>query len=765
MTEHTVSVGELARFCHRSGDIDMRFSASPTASEGTEGHQRLYKRRPADYQPEYPVEAEITVSEMPLTVRGRADGWHGATATVEEIKTCRTDPAGIPETVTRQHLAQGRLYAALIARAENLAQVQVRLCWYFLDRDQEYPLEQSYTAEELARFLEETLQRYGKHLSALMSLREQRDQSLRALGFPFATYRQGQREMAELSYRCIAQSGRLMLEAPTGIGKTQAVLFPALRALETGKHDSLLFCTARNTGKRAAESAIAQLKEQGMRAITLTLTARETVCFSPGKACRAEECSYALGFYDRLPDARAAALQQTSLARPDIESLAREHRVCPYYLAQELVPYADVIVSDLHGVFGLTAAVGTSESGQRRTALIDEAHNLPDRARDMYSASLLKSALMAARGQVQGALRKRLDAVNRQLLSLQKLQDFTGAQYRLDEPPAALVESLTGFTTSYMDALADDPGLNARAPAVLAFYFDVLQFQRVIECLGDDYCIRLLRGEGKQGLRVELVCLDPHRLLAQRHARLHSSIAFSATLSPFNWARLGLGLPEGTVYRQLSSPFDSSQLQVTLHTGIDTRWQARSRTLFDLASTLLEWLDATPGNCMVFFPSYAYMQDCLAQLEARLDTDRELWVQSRDQSQIERDAALNALRQQRNLVVFCLLGGVFAEGVDLPGDQLSSVVVIGLGMPQFNEATRELANYYDDTLGAGFDFTYRFPALQKVNQAMGRVVRTLRDRGSALLIDARYADPAYRSLLAPGWHYEVSTELASAPGD
>ena len=757
MTELTVSVGQLTRFCHRSGDIDYRFGPSPTGAQGVEGHQRLYRRRPDSYRPERAVEGLFTVRGLSLRLRGRADGWDPDAAVLEEIKTCRVDPGRIPDAVSRMHLAQGRLYAALVARELDLAQVTVRLCWYVLDHDQEHHLEQSYPRAELDEFLHQTLETYAHWLTLLLASRRARDASLATLPFPHGAFRDGQRQMAELVYKCADQAGQLLVEAPTGIGKTAAVLYPALRALGAGKHDGLLFCTAKTVGRRAAEQTLELLRAAGMRALSLSITARDRICFSPGKACRGDECPFAQDFYQRLPAAREEALAQAALTRDSIEDIARRHTVCPYYLSLEMAPWADVIVCDFHYVYGLTAslaALAESEYG-RWSVLVDEAHNLPARARDMFSASLAKRDLMSARRQAPPPLKRALDRANRQLLALQAERWSEPDYHCLASLPETLVAALSEFTGAFNDALVAEPGLAARAPELLNFYFQSLQFLRVAECWGEDYRLQMTRDSGRQSLALRLNCLDPGRLLQLRQSAWHSVVVFSATLSPVAWLRNGLGLNEGAVARRLDSPFDATQLQVSVNSAIYTRWQQRTATLPALAAAIGDWLAGVPGNCLVYFPSYRYMRDCLDCLapDGTLPGGRRLWSQRRDQDATERDQLLQQLADHRNVAAFCILGGVFGEGIDLPGDQLASVIVVGVGMPQVDRESRLLQAYNEQRYGAGFDFSFRYPGLQKVNQALGRVVRTDRDRGRALLIDRRYAETGYRELLAPWWDY------------
>jgi DNA excision repair protein ERCC-2 len=754
-----VSVGDLVAFCHRAGDIDHRFTPSPTGVQGVAGHQRVYRRRGETYRSEYPVEFLHTHGDLQVRLRGRADGYDPATGLVEEIKTCRVRPALIPATVSRMHLAQARLYAAIIVIEQDLAGMEVRLTWFNIDSGAETPVTQSYSREELEEFLGSSLGRFSSWMENLAELRQQRDSGLQNLAFPHGNFRKGQREIAELVYKCIDQGGELLLEAPTGIGKTAAVLYPALKALATGKHDRIAYITAKTVGRRTAEETLEIFRRAGLSLTALSLTAKERVCFSPGKACHADDYRFARGYYDRLPAALTAAIRSRALHREDIEVLAREFEVCPYQLALDLLPWVDLVIADLHYVYSLTATIGAlvQQDGRRWTVLLDEAHNLPERARRMYRCGLAKADLMSLRRESPRGLGAALDRINRALLTLQRQQWQEPDYDSRAKIPADLQQSLVDFIARAGELQADDPALLHRQPPLLDFYFEVLQFLRLADHWGEDFRFELTRGSGRQSLRVTLNCLDPARLLRGRQESLHAMTAFSATLSPPDWTREALGLAPGAVFRREASPFDRDQLEVFLATAVDTRYKQRQQSLPALAATLMAWLQGENGNCIIYFPSYRYLQDCLSQLQALgLEATRpHLWVQEREQAEAGRDRLLQLLEERRDVAALCILGGIFGEGIDLPGERLTSVVIVGVGLPQFNRDTEQLRAWFQQQHGAGFEYAYLYPGMQKVDQALGRVIRGSEDRGRALLVDSRYGEQQYRDLLPPWWNYQA----------
>jgi DNA excision repair protein ERCC-2 len=759
MTELTIAVGDLVRFCHRSGDIDQRFKAAPTGAQGVAGHQRVYSRRPPSYLSEYTIEYQHCEPRLQFTLRGRADGYDPEQGIVEEIKTCRTAPDTIPEPVAQMHMAQGRLYAAIIAAQGRMAGLEVRVTWFNVDSEEEFSRSAQFSRAELADFLADTLTKFAHWLHTLAHARRQRDASIIALAFPYGGFRSGQREIAELAYKCVHQGGQLLLEAPTGIGKTAAFLYPALKALATGKHDKIAFLTSKSVGRRAAQTALADFAESGYHGTALSLTAKDKICFSPGRACHGDDCPFARNYYDKLPEALYAALEQGALHREDVESIARRFEVCPYELSLDLLPWVDIVIADLHYVYSLTATVGNQQEtdGKRWTVLLDEAHNLPGRARGMYSAELAKADVLQAKSHVSGDLAKCLTRVNKQFLALLKYPWQEPEFHTCDSPPQALLQALLLFTSAVSEILAQDPSFLQRHRELKEFYFETLQFLRVAELWGDDFRFQLHRTAGQQSLRIVLNCLDPARLLSSRHERAHAVIAFSATLSPLPWSRASLGLGEQAVCSRATSPFDKTQLRVSLATSIDTRYHQRANTLPALVQLLHRWLDETPGNCIVYFPSYRYLQDALTLLQSTgfgLQS-RSLWVQTQQQSEQEREQLLQLLEQREDVVAFCILGGVFGEGIDLPGKLLSSVVVVGIGMPQVNRDTRQLQAWYQQHYAAGFEYAFLYPGMQKVDQALGRVVRRIDDTGRALLIDPRYRQRQYQALLPAWWEYQL----------
>jgi DNA excision repair protein ERCC-2 len=758
MPEYRVSVRELAEFCHRRGDIDYRFSPSPSAEEGIAGHQRLQSRR--GYTAEYALDAVFDAGEFTVRVAGRADGYSEQGPLLEEIKTCRVRRESIPEPVEAVHMAQLMLYGGLLCHGQpELGEVELQLTYLNIDTEEEWMRRERQSASTLRQFLDDSVAEMQRWLRLQHQWRQRRDESLEALAFPFPAYRPGQREMAETVYKCIASKGQLLIEAPTGTGKTAAVLYPALKALAVGKHERICYVTARTVGRFAAEDTLRNFEAQGMALRRLSVSAKETICFSPGRACHGDDCPYARGYYDRLPAALQDAMREEALDRAGIEHIARVHSVCPYQLGMDLLPWVDLCIGDIHYVYSFNASISGHYSERRLhwTVLLDEAHNLPARAREMYSAELEKQRLMEARRESSGAVRRALDRCNRVLLELNREPWQVSDFHSREQPSEALLTALQRFVGAVGEQQVSAPLYLQQRPALLDFYFAALQFHRVLEVYADDYRFELRRSESRQSLVVKLRCLDASRLLSENQRRPTAVTAFSATVSPADWVLRELGFGDAAVFSSLASPFDPGQFDVVLDTTLDIRYRAREASLPALAATLVRWLEEHPGNCIVYFSAYSYMADAVQLLRDRTPR-RHICVQERNWREAERAGLLATLREREDVVAFCILGGVFGEGIDLPGAALKSVVVVGVGLPQFNREREVLNRYYRQKLGRGFEYAYQYPGMQRVCQALGRVVRCESDTGSALLIDSRYQEAGYRGLLPPWWHYRSGSE-------
>ena len=847
----TVAVRALCEFTARGGDLDLRFTPAPSALEGREGHAVVQQRRQA--QPGSRYEAEVALSGQfeDLQVRGRADGFDALAQQLEEIKTYRGPLDAVRPHHRALHWAQAKVYGHLLCQARGLARLSVALVYVHMPSVQETVLVQDCSADELQQFFAMHCRRYLDWARSEAHHRQQRNAALVAAAFPMAAFRTGQRQLAVAVYRTArsASAGRcLMAQAPTGIGKTLGTIFPMLKAMAgqgataasaadttppgSAVHgaasasdtcnglDKMFFLTAKGTGHGLAlhaleqmQTALTQGQHEPLR--VLQMRPRDASCEHPDKACHGESCPLAQGFFDRLPAARGEAVALSASAAPvlwdgsAVRQVALQHGICPYYLSQELARWADVVVADYHYFYDSAAMLYAlaQQQGWRVGVLVDEAHNLLERARSMYTAPLSQFDLAAARrrsvSSATGAVKKALDALQRQWSALNRAQAGLSQQAPdsdADEAPGAqslplfaqaaphtvsgpLARSHTASHADYQSyaaippallvavqraigAIADvqaDQALPAGDP-VLTLYWALLHFQALAEQFGPHalFDVQLappLPARGGQPrtpastLCIRNVIPTPH--LAARHAAAQATVLFSGTLSPPQFYRDLLGLPADTAWLEVEAPFAAHQLQVRIARQISTRWRDREASLVPLVDLIARQYAGQPGNYLCFVSSFDYLQRVVASLQ-RLHPQLPLWQQERSMNEAGRTAFLERFVEGGQGVGLAVLGGAFAEGVDLPGTRLIGAFVATLGLPQVNPVNEAMQRAMDATIGIGrgHDYTYLYPGLRKVVQAAGRVIRTEQDRGVVVLVDDRFQRAEVRALLPSWWQVE-----------
>jgi Rad3-related DNA helicase len=748
-------VRALCEFTAKQGDLDLRFTPSPTAQEGIAGHAVVAARRGEHYRSEVPLEGDFGL----LHVRGRADGYDPDQNLIEEVKTYRGQFSSIPDNHRHLHWAQLRIYGHLMCVQLDMEQVNLALVYFDIGSQQETVLRETRSRAELAAIFEDHCGRFIAWAEQEMRHRECRNDAMESLRFPHADFRPGQRQLAEAVFRANAGKRCLLAQAPTGIGKTLGTLFPALKAAPKENLDKLVFLAAKTPGRQLALDAAATLKAGGSIPLrVLELTARDKACEHPDKACHGDACPLARGFYDRLPAARAAALDAPLLDRAALREIGLAHDVCPYYLGSEMARWSDLVVGDYNYWFdgGAMLYAMALNYGWRVSVLADEAHNLVSRARGMYSASLARPALRAARAVAPPGLQKALEKVGRAWLDVGKGAPLP--YQALDSLPQKLLDSLQTATSAITEHAAAFPV--PLEPALQEFYFDALHFLRLAESFGDHSIVDLTR-ENERDTILAIRNLVPAPFLKPRFELAHSTTLFSATLSPWHYFADLLGMPEDTAWIDVDSPFAASQLRVELARGISTRYQHRRASLVPIADLMAQQYERKPGNYLAFFSSFDYLQqaaDTLAQRHPGIPT----WHQARRMNEAERSAFLERFTSESKGIGFAVLGGAFGEGIDLPGARLIGAFVATLGLPQVNPVNEELRQRLQAMFGAGYDYAYLYPGLQKVVQAAGRVIRTEQDQGVVWLIDDRFARPEVLDLL-PRWWHVAERSTGSAP--
>jgi DNA excision repair protein ERCC-2 len=756
---YTIAVRELCAFTAKAGDLDHRFTPSPSADDGITGHKVVASRRGPGWRPEVRVEGRYES----LVVRGRADGFDRDQQVVEEVKTHRGDLATQPANQRALHWAQAKVYAALICAELGLPRVTVRLVYYDVDSGQETPLDESCSAAELAAFFAGQCRRFLDWARSEVAHRAARDAALRQLQFVYPEFRAGQRQLAQQCFLAARHGRVLMAQAGTGIGKTLATLYATLKALPGQNLDKVLFLTAKSSGHGPPLQALGRLAG-GSRQVplrVLELTARSKACVHPDKACHGDSCPLARGFYDRLPAARQAAVEAAgTLDAASVRALAARHEVCPYYLAQELARWADVVVADYNYLFDVTALLhGLAQAnGWRVGLLVDEAHNLIDRARAMYTATLSRDLLRAANDGAPAGVAKALRRLSRAWTSLASQQ--AGAYAAHAELPPALLKATGAVCDAVGDALVSQPA--EVAPPLMDLYFELLHFRRLAESFGTHsvFDVSRLPGRGRTELCIRNVV--PASFLKPRFAAMASAVLFSATLQPHHFYADMLGLPPDAAWLDVAPPFDTSQLDVHIVSHISTRFAQRSGSARPIAGLIAAQFRRQPGNYLAFFSSFDYL-DLVARQLADGCPDVPVWRQQRSMTDADREDFLARFEPGSEGVALAVLGGSFAEGIDLPGRRLIGAFVATLGLPQVNAVNERLRQVLDAELGAGFEYTYLYPGLRKVVQAAGRVIRTTSDHGTLYLIDERFERAAVRKLL-PSWWSPRRWQVPPPPG-
>ncbi|MCM3785511.1 ATP-dependent DNA helicase [Neobacillus mesonae] len=759
--EISISVRPLVEYVYRSGSITGGFRTNATMHEGTRIHQSVQKTYAETDQKEVFLKTEMIYDELLFKLEGRCDGliqldgvW-----TIDEIKSTGA-PLQDVEGGLPVHWAQGKMYAYMYAKSEGLTSMQIQLTYVRTGSGEQKKLLVTHSFEELEAYAHEVIEAYAPYAQMLRQHEEERQQSIDQLGFPFPSYRAGQRKLAGAVFKTIAEGTGLMAKAPTGIGKTMSTLFPAVKAIGAGNISKIFYLTARTTTRATAEEAFARMQGQGLHMNSVTITAKDKICFKEEEACDAGQCSMCEGYYDRINGAVLDIMKnETIMTRPVIEEYARKHRVCPFEYSLDIAYAADAVVCDYNYIFDPRVSLKRLfEDQKKKTAvLVDEAHNLVDRGRNMFSAELVKSVFLGIKSEYKAAnegVSRAAGEVNSFLYAVKNNCNSDGRIIQ-SELPEELIKRLEKFVEVAEIELvsgtaASQVSLEAQEE-LLSTYFAAQNFIRMAKLYDEHYLTyaEIIRSD----FRIKLYCLDPSELLRQAGKGYRSIIHFSATLSPMNYYRDMLGAGEEDYTLSIPSPFSKEQLDVRF-VPLSVRYNDRERSKGTIARLLQQVAEERPGtNLLVFFPSYSYMQevyDTYIQDEGKgVDTI----LQQSSMSEEERDAFLSGFQPnpERTRLGFAVLGGVFSEGVDLPGDRLNGVIVIGTGLPQIGLENNMLRDYFNQTGRNGFNYAYVFPGMNKVLQAGGRLIRTEEDEGVLVLVDDRFAQDPYRSLLPEEW--------------
>ena len=754
-----ISVRALVEFVLRSGDIDNRRSGAAqkdAMAAGTRIHKKIQKRMGGNYRAEVPLKYAALDEEedIELLVEGRADGIfeEDGIVTIDEIKGVYMDLERLTEPVA-VHMAQAMCYGYFYCCDRNLDGVRIQLTYCNLETEEIRRFHEDRSKEELEAWFRSVIHEYFKWARYLCHHELQRNQSISGLEFPFP-YREGQRDLAVAVYKTISRKKRLFIQAPTGIGKTLSTIFPAVQAMGAGKASKVFYLTAKTITRTVAEEAFRILRSRGLVFTAVTITAKEKLCPMEKTECNPEACPYAKGHFDRVNEAVFDILHlEQEMDRETVLRYAEKYRVCPFEFCLDISSWTDGIICDYNYVFDpnvrLKRYFADGASGDY-LFLVDEAHNLVSRAREMYSASVYKEDFLEVKRIIKGKsprLERQLDRCNKLLLSMKRecgdwqlLEDVTGL--------AAGIMTAFSYMETFMEEFPEFP----ERETVLDFYFCLRDFLNIYEELDGHYQIYEENREDGSFL-VRLFCVDPSRLLSRCMDQGASTILFSATLLPVRYYKTLLSGNQEDYAVYVNSPFPEENRLLMVAEDVSSRYTRRSPSEYRKVADYIRIVtQSRPGNYMVFFPSYQYMGEIEEILEEE-PLEADLLVQGQGMGEAEKTEFLEEFEKERShsLAAFCVMGGVFSEGIDLKEERLIGVIVVGTGLPMVCAEQEVLKGYFDETEEKGFDFSYQYPGMNKVLQAAGLVIRTPEDRGVILLLDDRFLRRDHLELFPREW--------------
>jgi DNA excision repair protein ERCC-2 len=746
-----LSVRTLVEYVFSNGSIDSRFHSQSTLLDGTRIHQRIQKTYQETDQKEVYFRTEIPFGDLSYIIDGRCDGllFRDGAVVVDEIKSFSQPLEQISGEGYPVHWAQAKMYAYMYSLDHELTDITVQLSYVHVETEAKKYYQKTYTFSELASFALEMIEGYAPYAMLQHEHYSKRNESIKALNFPFAAYRAGQRKLAGAVYKTILDKKSLFAKAPTGIGKTISTLFPAVKAMGEGHINRIFYLTAKTITRTTAEEAFTRMRFGGQCIKTITITAKDKVCFKDETICQKDYCEFANGYYDRINGAILDILKnEDGITREVLETYARKHTVCPFEFSIDLAYAVDVIICDYNYIFDPRVSLKRLIEEQKKSAvlLVDEAHNLVDRGREMFSASLNKATFLQLKKDFRGKGKPIYDTahqVNTWFIALKKKKTEQN-EFVLEELDSGLQLKLLQFLEAAEHGLQIETSQN-----LLDAYFMVKNFLKIVELLDDHYVIY---GEkDKHDFQVKLFCIDPAKPLQQMGKGYRSMVFFSATLSPLPYYQDILGGREEDYLLSIPTPFSKEQVDVFIK-PLSTRYRDREHTKDAIVSLVQSLLKKRPGNYLIFFPSYQYLL-AVYDLFKQTDPETKTLIQATGMSEGEREAFLGAFKPEQNdtLLGFAVLGGIFSEGVDLIGDRLNGVVVVGVGLPQLCFERNLIKDHFYKQGKNGYDYAYVYPGMNKVLQAGGRLIRSEADQGTIVLIDDRFLQKQYQLLLPLEW--------------
>lgn len=763
-----ISVRNLVEFILRNGDLVSGSGTSDKEAmlKGSRLHRKIQKQMGSHYQPEVSLKKDTEYDDLILRVEGRADGifLQDEQFCIDEIKGVYKKLELMEEPVL-VHRAQALCYAWIYLDAHDLEKIDIQMTYAHLDTEVIKRFRETLTRAELKQWYEELTDSYHKWLAYQIEWRKKRNESMENLEFPFE-YRKGQRKMVSGIYHAISKKEQIFIQAPTGVGKTMSAVFPAVRAIGQGMAETVFYLTARTITRTVAQDAFEILRDRGLLFKVITITAKEKLCFCDKPECDPEKCPYAKGHYDRINDAVYELwTTEQSFDRETLLRHAQKWQVCPFEMSLDLAIWMDGVICDYNYVFDpnvyLKRFFGENVSGNY-LFLIDEAHNLVDRGREMYSASISLDDVIETRKFVKPYSQKLWKKLGKVKKQMEELKQNCG-EWKVQENAGVLPISLLSVQGE-MDQLLEEPPAQEVVDGILDFYFAVRNFLNISELVDDNYVVYAAFDDNGR-FYLKLFCVNPAENLQKYLDKGNSTVFFSATLLPLQYYRKMLSTRSENFGMYVESPFEQKKRCLMICRDVSSKYTRRGYEEYrKIAEYIARMSWQKKGNYMVFFPSYRLMEDVYQVYQDEFSVS---WVrcisQHASMTELEREEFLEEFTEEteETLVGFCVMGGIFSEGIDLIGDRLIGAAVVGTGLPQVNCEREILKGYYDEKGEQGFDYAYRYPGMNKVLQAAGRVIRTKEDTGAILLMDERFLNRDYRNLFPREWNDACTCTLGN----
>lgn len=772
------SVRGIIEYVLKSGSLDDRYMGKNRALEGTIAHQKLqasnekvytnYQKEVKldylfelkfnseesrnQYKEEVGLKSLAEIENINLLLEGRADGIiiESGSVYIEEIKSTMKSLVLIDEDYNELHWAQAKFYAYIYSAKEELNNISIRLSYFNIETEEVKSFDKNFTFNELEGFVFNIINEYKKWVVLKTNLNGERNESIRALTFPFESYRRGQKELAITCFNTIKEKSLLFAQAPTGIGKTISTIFPAIKSLNEYRGERIVYLTAKTITRTVAEEAIKRLKDNGLKCRSITLTAKEKACFKDKVNCNPEYCEYAVDYFDKVNNAIYDILkEEDDFTREKIEGYSRKMMLCPFELALDLSLWCDIIVCDYNYAFDPTAKLKRffEDNVYKNILLVDEGHNLVDRARNMYSAEIYKDKILKTGRIIKGKapnLYKSLNSINKELIEIRREVQETekNSIYKEDQYKSLykLMRIFLKECDEYLIKATNTEGYDE----IRDLYFNIRNFISISELYSDEY-VTIVELDGND-VKVKLFCVNPSKNLGKIIKETYSTIIFSATLTPINYYIDLLGGDSKSYRMRLPSPFKKENLKVYGY-PLNMRYTQRENNIDKLCKLINKFKEEQVGNYIVFLPSYQYLKQIYTRY-VEIYSNKNTVCQEDILTELEKEEFINNFQEGANILAFCVIGGIFSEGIDLPGDRLIGAIVVGVGFPKISNEGDIIKDYYKEK---GFDYAYIYPGINKVMQGVGRVIRTETDEGRVLLVDDRYFSSKYRNLLPKEW--------------